>query len=103
MGTWCDAYGETGILISTRSWENECVFLQQNTAFTVQLGHGASIQLVNVVITTGNTRATIQFGSFDFPSVVVGAAVPMTGMNTKRPARKLHPVRPPTHRTHHPA
>ncbi|PKU66976.1 hypothetical protein MA16_Dca019077 [Dendrobium catenatum] len=68
---------------------------EENTAFTVQVGHGASIQLVNVVITTGNTRATIQFGSFDFPSVVArAAAVPMTGMNTKRPARKLHPVRP---------
>ncbi|KAH0468949.1 hypothetical protein IEQ34_002181 [Dendrobium chrysotoxum] len=76
----------------------------QNTAFTVQLGRGASIQLANAMITTGNTGATIQFGSVDFPAVVARtAAVPMNDANSERPARRLYPAGAPTRHAYLPA
>ncbi|KAL0903763.1 hypothetical protein M5K25_028165 [Dendrobium thyrsiflorum] len=63
----------------------------QNTAFTVQLGRGANIQLANAVINTGSSGATIQFGSVDFPAVVARTAVvPVNDMNTGRPTRRPH-------------
>ncbi|KAL0906070.1 hypothetical protein M5K25_024532 [Dendrobium thyrsiflorum] len=63
----------------------------QNTAFTVQLGRGANIQLANAVINTRSSRATIQFGSVDFPAVVARAAVTSAyGTDPERPARRPH-------------
>ncbi|KAL0904044.1 hypothetical protein M5K25_026116 [Dendrobium thyrsiflorum] len=63
----------------------------QNTAFTVQLGRGANIQLANAVISTGSSGATIQFGSVDFPAVVARtAATPAYGTDSERPARRPH-------------
>ncbi|KAL0927767.1 hypothetical protein M5K25_001975 [Dendrobium thyrsiflorum] len=74
---------------------NPCLsFMQmdlQNTAFTVQLGRGANIQLANTVINTGSSGATIQFGSVDFPAVVARAtATPAYGTDSERPARRPH-------------
>ncbi|KAL0903999.1 hypothetical protein M5K25_026067 [Dendrobium thyrsiflorum] len=74
---------------------NPCLsFMQmdlQNTAFTVQLGRGANIQLANAVINTGSSGATIQFGSVDFPAVVARAtATPAYGTDSERPARRPH-------------
>ncbi|KAH0455377.1 hypothetical protein IEQ34_015409 [Dendrobium chrysotoxum] len=63
----------------------------QNTAFTVQLGCGVSIQLANAMITTENIRATLQFGSVDFPTVVLA-----NDANSERPVRRLHPFGAPT-------
>ncbi|KAL0928736.1 hypothetical protein M5K25_000655 [Dendrobium thyrsiflorum] len=63
----------------------------QNTAFTVQLGRGANIQLANAVINTGSSGATIQFGSVDFPAVVARtAATSACGTDSERPARRPH-------------
>ncbi|KAL0903159.1 hypothetical protein M5K25_027516 [Dendrobium thyrsiflorum] len=65
----------------------------QNTAFTVQLGRGANIQLANAVINTGSSGATIQFGSVDFPAVVARTAATSTyGTDSERPARRPHSV-----------
>ncbi|KAL0919071.1 hypothetical protein M5K25_011140 [Dendrobium thyrsiflorum] len=76
----------------------------QNTPMTVQLGQGVRIQLANAIIETGNVGATIQFGSLDFPAAVVRTVVvPVSDMNTGKPARRLHPFGAPTHRTHLPA
>ncbi|KAL0910155.1 hypothetical protein M5K25_021099 [Dendrobium thyrsiflorum] len=62
-----------------------------NSAFTVQLGCGARIQLANAIIEIGNAGATIQFGSLDFPAVVSRTAVvPVNDMNTGKPARRPH-------------
>ncbi|KAH0454940.1 hypothetical protein IEQ34_016864 [Dendrobium chrysotoxum] len=73
----------------------------QNTSFTVQLGRGASILLANAMITIGNTGATIQFGSVDFPAVVARTtAVPANDANSEKLARRLHPARAPTRRAH---
>ncbi|KAL0905963.1 hypothetical protein M5K25_024416 [Dendrobium thyrsiflorum] len=74
---------------------NPCLsFMQmdlQNTAFTVQLGRGANIQLANAVINAGSSGATIQFGSVDFPAVVARAtATPAYGTDSERPARRPH-------------
>ncbi|KAL0927186.1 hypothetical protein M5K25_001349 [Dendrobium thyrsiflorum] len=56
----------------------------QNTPFTVQLGRGASIQLANAVINTGNSEATIQFGSLEFPvATAMATAVPIHGMTVQ--------------------
>ncbi|KAL0915414.1 hypothetical protein M5K25_015826 [Dendrobium thyrsiflorum] len=74
----------------------------RNTPFTVQLGHGASIQLANATINTGNSGATIQFGELQFSlATASAAAVPVYGMDTKGPvgrpyaadvaARHVHP------------
>ncbi|KAL0924292.1 hypothetical protein M5K25_005106 [Dendrobium thyrsiflorum] len=52
----------------------------QNTPFTVQLGRGASIQLANAVINTGNSEATIRFGSLEFlVATAMATAVPIHG------------------------
>ncbi|KAL0916037.1 hypothetical protein M5K25_013518 [Dendrobium thyrsiflorum] len=49
-----------------------------NTPFTVQLGRGASIQLANTVINTGDSEATIRFGSLEFPlTTAMAATVPI--------------------------
>ncbi|KAL0917573.1 hypothetical protein M5K25_012646 [Dendrobium thyrsiflorum] len=59
----------------------------RNTPFTVQLGRGASIQLANATINTGNSGATIQFGELQFPIATASAAVvPVYGMDTEGPA-----------------
>ncbi|KAL0912774.1 hypothetical protein M5K25_016177 [Dendrobium thyrsiflorum] len=59
----------------------------RNTPFTVQLGRGASIQLANATINTGNSGATIQFGELQFPiATASAAAVPVYGMDTEGPA-----------------
>ncbi|KAL0924505.1 hypothetical protein M5K25_005338 [Dendrobium thyrsiflorum] len=74
----------------------------RNTPFTVQLGRGASIQLANATINTGNSGATIQFGELQFSlATASAAAVPVYGMDTKGPvgrpyttdvaARHVHP------------
>ncbi|KAL0910033.1 hypothetical protein M5K25_020960 [Dendrobium thyrsiflorum] len=56
----------------------------QNTPFTVQLGRGASIQLANAVINTGNSEATIRFGSLEFSAATaMAAAVPIYGINVQ--------------------
>ncbi|KAL0919607.1 hypothetical protein M5K25_011713 [Dendrobium thyrsiflorum] len=63
----------------------------QNTAFTVQLGRGANIQLANAIINTGSSGATIQFGSVDFPAVVARtAATSAYGTNSEKTARRPH-------------
>ncbi|KAL0919262.1 hypothetical protein M5K25_011347 [Dendrobium thyrsiflorum] len=63
----------------------------QNTAFTVQLGRGANIQLANAVINSGSSGATIQFGSVDFPTVVARAAATSAyGTDSERPTRRPH-------------
>ncbi|KAL0909817.1 hypothetical protein M5K25_020715 [Dendrobium thyrsiflorum] len=56
----------------------------QNTPFTVQLGRGASIQLANAVINTGDSEATIRFGSLEFPvATAMATAVPIHGMTVQ--------------------
>ncbi|KAL0912766.1 hypothetical protein M5K25_016166 [Dendrobium thyrsiflorum] len=61
----------------------------RNTPFTVQLGRGASIQLANATINTGNSGATIQFGELQFPlATASAAAVPVYGMDTEGPTRR---------------
>ncbi|KAL0911372.1 hypothetical protein M5K25_019508 [Dendrobium thyrsiflorum] len=56
----------------------------QNTPFTVQLGRGASIQLANAVINTGNSEATIRFGSLEFSAATaMAAAVPIHGITVQ--------------------
>ncbi|KAL0907190.1 hypothetical protein M5K25_025739 [Dendrobium thyrsiflorum] len=61
----------------------------RNTPFTVQLGRGASIQLANATINTGNSGATIQFGELQFPIATASAtAVPVYGMDTEGPTRR---------------
>ncbi|KAL0915899.1 hypothetical protein M5K25_013366 [Dendrobium thyrsiflorum] len=76
----------------------------QNTAFTVQLGRGAMIQLANAIVETRNARATIQFGSVDFLAIAARtAAIPVNGRNTKRFARRLNATEALTHRVHLPA
>ncbi|KAL0903414.1 hypothetical protein M5K25_027793 [Dendrobium thyrsiflorum] len=63
----------------------------QNTAFIVQLGCGANIQLANAVINTGSSGATIQFGSVDFPAVVARtAATSAYGTDSEKTARRPH-------------
>ncbi|KAH0459474.1 hypothetical protein IEQ34_012288 [Dendrobium chrysotoxum] len=75
----------------------------QNTAFTIQLGRGVSIQLTNAMIIIENTGATIQFGNVDFPIVVVRTtAVPANDANSERHARRLYPVGAPARRAHLP-
>ncbi|KAL0910927.1 hypothetical protein M5K25_019023 [Dendrobium thyrsiflorum] len=62
----------------------------QNTPFTVQLGRGASIQLANAVINTGNSEATIRFGSLEFPAATaMAAAVPFHGITVPGHTAKL--------------
>ncbi|KAL0910022.1 hypothetical protein M5K25_020946 [Dendrobium thyrsiflorum] len=52
-----------------------------NTPFTVQLGRGASIQLANAIINTGDSEPTIRFGSLEFPiATVMAATVPIHGI-----------------------
>ncbi|KAH0450231.1 hypothetical protein IEQ34_020923 [Dendrobium chrysotoxum] len=68
----------------------------QNTPFTVQLGRGASIQLANAVINTGDSKATIQFGSLEFSAAtVMDTAIPIHGMTVKG-----HSVRPDSAETY---
>ncbi|KAL0928241.1 hypothetical protein M5K25_000113 [Dendrobium thyrsiflorum] len=56
----------------------------QNAPFTVQLGRGASIQLANAVINTGNSEATIRFGSLEFPvATAMATAVPIHVMTVQ--------------------
>ncbi|KAL0920355.1 hypothetical protein M5K25_009484 [Dendrobium thyrsiflorum] len=78
----------------------------RNTPFTVQLGRGASIQLANATINTGNSGATIQFGELQFSlATASAAAVPVYGMDTEGPAGRPYtadvvarPVHPPPRR-----
>ncbi|KAL0910619.1 hypothetical protein M5K25_021619 [Dendrobium thyrsiflorum] len=73
----------------------------QNTAFTVQLGRGANIQLANAIINTGSSSATIQFGSVDFPAVVARtAATSAYGTDSERPVRRPHSVETSTRSAH---
>ncbi|KAL0921439.1 hypothetical protein M5K25_008509 [Dendrobium thyrsiflorum] len=73
----------------------------QNTAFTVQLGRGANIQLANAVINTGSSGATIQFGSVDFPAVVARTtATPAYGTDSERLARRPHSTETSARRAH---
>ncbi|KAL0928069.1 hypothetical protein M5K25_002306 [Dendrobium thyrsiflorum] len=84
-----------------------CLLMElQNTPFTVQLGRGASIQLANAVINTGNSEATIQFGSLEFPvATAMATAVHVHGItvsgHTARPnsaetyARRVNSVQQP--------
>ncbi|KAL0910729.1 hypothetical protein M5K25_018812 [Dendrobium thyrsiflorum] len=63
----------------------------QNSAFSVQLGRGAMIQLTNAIIETGNTGATIQFGSVDFPTIAARTFFVSThGVNSEGLARRPH-------------
>ncbi|KAL0912152.1 hypothetical protein M5K25_018106 [Dendrobium thyrsiflorum] len=56
----------------------------QNTPFTVQLGRGASIQLANDVSNTGDSEATIRFGSLEFSAATAkAAAVPIHGITVQ--------------------
>ncbi|KAL0911853.1 hypothetical protein M5K25_017780 [Dendrobium thyrsiflorum] len=56
----------------------------QNTPFTIQVGRGVSIQLANAVINTGNSEATIRFGSLEFfAATAMAAAVPIHGMTVQ--------------------
>ncbi|KAL0906621.1 hypothetical protein M5K25_025132 [Dendrobium thyrsiflorum] len=67
-----------------------------NTPFTVQLGRGASIQLANVVINTGNSEATIRFVSLEFPAATAMASVvPVHGITVLG-----HTVRPDSAKTY---
>ncbi|KAL0928452.1 hypothetical protein M5K25_000333 [Dendrobium thyrsiflorum] len=76
----------------------------QNTAFTVQLGRGARIQLANAIVETGNAGATIQFGSVDFPTIAARTAdIPANGGNIERSTRRLNATEAPTRRVHLPA
>ncbi|KAL0903440.1 hypothetical protein M5K25_027821 [Dendrobium thyrsiflorum] len=108
--------GNTTIYLTQTWWHESLNFFReifpntyikmelQNTPMTVQLGQGARIQLTNAIIETGNVGATIQFGSLDFPAVVARTTVvPVSDMNTGKPARRLHPSGAPTHRMHLPA
>ncbi|KAL0921695.1 hypothetical protein M5K25_008795 [Dendrobium thyrsiflorum] len=73
----------------------------QNTAFSVQLGRSARIQLENAIIETRNTGATIQFGSVDFPTITVRTSVVfMHDMNSEEPARRPRPAETSAHRAH---
>ncbi|KAL0928496.1 hypothetical protein M5K25_000380 [Dendrobium thyrsiflorum] len=73
----------------------------QNTAFTVQLGRGANIQLANAVINTGSSGATIQFGSVDFPAVVARTtATPAYDTDSERVARRPHSIETSARRAH---
>ncbi|KAL0921278.1 hypothetical protein M5K25_008337 [Dendrobium thyrsiflorum] len=73
----------------------------QNTAFTVQLGSGANIQLANAVINTGSSGATIQFGSVDFPAFVARTtATPAYGTDSERLARRPHSTETSARRAH---
>ncbi|KAL0914372.1 hypothetical protein M5K25_014716 [Dendrobium thyrsiflorum] len=49
---------------------------KQDTQITVHLGRGARIQLANIVINTGSTGATIQFGSVDFSAITTRTTLP---------------------------
>ncbi|KAL0903171.1 hypothetical protein M5K25_027528 [Dendrobium thyrsiflorum] len=76
----------------------------KNTAFTVQLGGGARIQLANALINTGNVGATIQFGSVDFPAIATRTVViPANRRNAERPARRISTIEAPTRRVYLPA
>ncbi|KAL0921485.1 hypothetical protein M5K25_008562 [Dendrobium thyrsiflorum] len=76
----------------------------QNTAFTVQLGRGAKIQLANAIVETGNAGATIQFGSVDFPTIAARTnSIPANGRNTEGFTRRLNVTEAPTRRVHLPA
>ncbi|KAL0906151.1 hypothetical protein M5K25_024620 [Dendrobium thyrsiflorum] len=73
----------------------------QNTAFTVQLGRGANIQLANAVINTGSSGATIQFGSVDFPAVVARTtATSAYSTDSERLARRPHSIETSARRAH---
>ncbi|KAL0923925.1 hypothetical protein M5K25_004713 [Dendrobium thyrsiflorum] len=73
----------------------------QNSAFSVQLGRGARIQLTNAIIETGNTGATIQFGSVDFPTIAARTSVVSThGVNFEGPARMPHSAETSARRAH---
>ncbi|KAL0918928.1 hypothetical protein M5K25_010975 [Dendrobium thyrsiflorum] len=80
-------------------WAN----IKGNTPVAVQLGHGASIQLTNIVINTGSSGSTIQFGGLEFFTATTRAAVvPMNSMNSDRPARRPHSAGTATHLVHLP-
>ncbi|KAL0920793.1 hypothetical protein M5K25_009962 [Dendrobium thyrsiflorum] len=76
----------------------------QNTPMTVQLGQGARIQLANAIIETGNTGATIQFGTVDLPAITarIAGVAPHTA-NSEKPARRPRPTEAPIRRVHLPA
>ncbi|KAL0926135.1 hypothetical protein M5K25_004529 [Dendrobium thyrsiflorum] len=69
---------------SLKIWDLTPRMELQNTPFTVQLGRGASIQLANAVINTGDSEPTIRFGSLEFPAAtVMAAAVPIHGITVQ--------------------
>ncbi|KAL0916046.1 hypothetical protein M5K25_013528 [Dendrobium thyrsiflorum] len=73
----------------------------QNSAFSVWLGRGTRIQLANTIIETGNSGATIQFGSVDFPAVAARAAAASThDVNSKEPARRPRSIETSAHHAH---
>ncbi|KAL0920016.1 hypothetical protein M5K25_009117 [Dendrobium thyrsiflorum] len=98
MGNRCDAYDEMGdhlksLFQRSRRTDKSPIYAfrsvmdLQNSAFSVQLGCSAKIQLANT-IETENFGAAIQFGSVDFPAVAAKAAVASThGVNSEGPAR----------------
>ncbi|KAL0915931.1 hypothetical protein M5K25_013399 [Dendrobium thyrsiflorum] len=72
-------------------WKGKIEMDLQNTAFTIQLGRGANIQLANDVINTGSSRATFQFGSVDFPTVIARAAATSAySTDSERHIRRPH-------------
>ncbi|KAL0927573.1 hypothetical protein M5K25_001756 [Dendrobium thyrsiflorum] len=73
----------------------------QNSAFSVQLGHGTRIQLANAIFETGNSETTIQFGSVDFLVVAAKAAAASThDVNSEGPARRPRSIETSTRHAH---
>ncbi|KAL0925455.1 hypothetical protein M5K25_003787 [Dendrobium thyrsiflorum] len=66
-------------------------WIHRTSPVTIQLGRGASIQLVNAVINIGNTRATIQFGGLKFSAATVKIVVAYIHVtDTEGPIRQPH-------------
>ncbi|KAL0929102.1 hypothetical protein M5K25_001043 [Dendrobium thyrsiflorum] len=76
----------------------------QNIPMTVQLGQGARIQLANAIIKTGNTGATIQFGTVDLPAITARiAGVSPHTTNSEKHAKRPRPTEAPIHRVYLPS
>ncbi|KAL0914573.1 hypothetical protein M5K25_014933 [Dendrobium thyrsiflorum] len=95
IGMECDAEESLfGIREALESLEKQLASLQmdpQNILFTVQLRHGASIQLANAAINTENSGATIRFGGLQFFVATVRATeVPVYGMETEATTSRMH-------------
>ncbi|KAL0907941.1 hypothetical protein M5K25_022398 [Dendrobium thyrsiflorum] len=100
----CSTVGFLGLVSAALGFIAEATRVKmdlQNTAFTVQLGRGANIQLANAVINTGSSGATIQFGSVDFPAVVARTAATSAYVtDSERPARRPHSAETSARRAH---